>query len=162
VTLSPAVEGIERALLGRVRRAPVLANVSEGRRQPHPERPRDRLATIPSDMSAHARQSREWTEERSESGIRARDLLDATARDQTKRDVASPYWGAIGGPDRVVVLALPCSALHIPRRGVSGFILCRVTGSATAREILQHCGLPMPVALAALRDLAAEGVVAFQ
>jgi hypothetical protein len=120
------------------------------------------MQTIPSDMSAHARHSRDWSGDPSDSGVRPRKVGDATAADKAESELASPYWAVIGGADRVVVLALPCGALHVPRRGVSGFILCRLTGASTVREILECCSLPAHVALAVLCELAAEGIVSFQ
>jgi hypothetical protein len=155
------VRGTERALNHCVKRAPTVAAVSAPKGKP-PAPYRDRMATIPSDMTRHARQSREQWDEQSSSGIRARNVRGATSPAEQKNDLASPYWAVIGGADRVVILALPCGALHIPRRGVSGFILCRLTGASTVREILEGCSLPVHVALAVLCELAAEGIVSFQ
>jgi hypothetical protein len=108
------------------------------------------------DVEQLARDSDRWDPRRNgtpsaESGILPKVKADAPSVSVRAADV---YWGRLGGPQSVPVLLVALDEVPAElREHCEGFLLCRIDGARTFKQIFADSGLPELTALSLACDL---------
>src|SRR5579859_7035345 len=122
----------------------------------------DRSTLVPAfDVQQLARDSDRWEPVREAFDSQTRISPPPVANDSSVHlRAADIYWARIGRADLVPRLTVPAEAINPDERAeCAGFILFRVDGVRTVREIIEDSTLPELTALALLCSLADAGLI---